>query len=334
MIARLPPKSRKSLTERNTRIDRFTRNFSESDEYIRVRSIACGTFGAVFEVRDMNGERFALKKVVQNPHYKNRELDVLNRLAHPNCMRVLKSFYRREGIPEQTYLHIVSELFPMDLAGFLKSNRRPPICLSRIFAFQIFRGLAYLQSIGICHRDIKTTNILVNPATGRLQICDFGSAKPMLSREPCVSYIATRRYRAPELLFDCTNYCFPIDIWAAGCVIAELFNDGHTLFKGGSNADLLVDIARYIGPPSDADVREYGTGKAFAGKRDPPIGLEKAFAGRVAEDVLDLLQGIFVYSPRTRITATECMEHQFFESVRRGRETLPNGSLFVLDEAD
>jgi serine/threonine protein kinase len=71
---------------------------------------------------------------------------------------------------------------------------------------QLLRSLAYIHSVGICHRDIKPQNLLLNPATGVLKLCDFGSAKILVAGEPNVSYICSRYYRAPELIFGATNY--------------------------------------------------------------------------------------------------------------------------------
>lgn len=76
----------------------------------------------------------------------------------------------------------------------------------KLYMYQLLRSLAYIHSVGICHRDIKPQNLLLNPATGVLKLCDFGSAKILVAGEPNVSYICSRYYRAPELIFGATNY--------------------------------------------------------------------------------------------------------------------------------
>lgn len=98
------------------------------------------------------------------------------------------------------------------------------------------RGLAYIHGLGICHRDIKPQNVLVDPRTHVLKFCDFGSAKKLVRGEPNVSYICSRYYRAPELIFGATDYSNAIDVWSTGCVIAELILC-QPLFPGESGVD-------------------------------------------------------------------------------------------------
>jgi glycogen synthase kinase 3 beta len=86
----------------------------------------------------------------------------------------------------------------------------------------MMRSLAYIHALGICHRDIKPQNLLVDPDTHVLKMCDFGSAKKLVAGEPNVSYICSRYYRAPELIFGNSDYNYAIDVWSVGCVIAEL----------------------------------------------------------------------------------------------------------------
>lgn len=101
------------------------------------------------------------------------------------------------------------------------------------------RALAYLHLMNIAHRDLKPQNLLVDPAVNKLCLCDFGSAKRISNplKEKSVSYISTRYYRAPELLLLSENYGIEVDIWAAGCVLAEMLRGGKVLFDGKSNAD-------------------------------------------------------------------------------------------------
>jgi len=121
--------------------------------------------------------------------------------------------------------------------------------LVKLYAYQNFRALAYIHALGICHRDIKPQNLLVDPTNHVLKICDFGSAKKLLKGEVNVSYICSRYYRAPELIFGATEYNNAIDVWSVGCVIAELLL-GQPLFPGESGVDQLVEIIKVLGTPT------------------------------------------------------------------------------------
>lgn len=108
------------------------------------------------------------------------------------------------------YLNLVLEFVPETVYRasryFNKMKTTMPILEVKLYIYQLFRSLAYIHSQGICHRDIKPQNLLLDPATGILKLCDFGSAKILVENEPNVSYICSRYYRAPELIFGATNY--------------------------------------------------------------------------------------------------------------------------------
>ena len=126
-----------------------------------------------------------------------------------------------------------------------KPNSSPlPIIYVKLYLYQLSRALSHIHSLGICHRDIKPQNLLVHPQRNhRLMLCDFGSAKALVKGEPNVSYICSRYYRAPELIFGSTDYSTAIDIWSMGCVGAELLL-GQPLFPGDSGVDQLVEIIK------------------------------------------------------------------------------------------
>jgi serine/threonine protein kinase len=135
------------------------------------------------------------------------------------------------------------------LKQYNKMKQPIPNILIKLYAFQTLRALAYLHYVGVCHRDIKPQNLLIDQEKQLIKICDFGSAKKLTKGEPNVSYICSRYYRAPELIFGCSDYSSQIDVWSIGCVLAE-FIMGEPIFPGESGVDQLVQIIKvniYIG---------------------------------------------------------------------------------------
>lgn len=122
----------------------------------------------------------------------------------------------------------------------------------KIYTYQIFRGLLYLHSKKICHRDIKPQNILTN--NKEVVICDFGSAKILNPLEKNLPYICSRCYRAPELIFGSTQYTTMIDIWSVGCVILEMIH-GTPFFIGNSSIDHLIEVIKVLGTPTKTQVK-------------------------------------------------------------------------------
>jgi glycogen synthase kinase 3 beta len=111
---------------------------------------------------------------------------------------------------DEVFLNLVLEFIPETVykvaRHYSKSKQTIPISFIKLYMYQLFRSLAYIHSLGICHRDIKPQNLLLDPESGVLKLCDFGSAKHLVQGEPNVSYICSRYYRAPELIFGATDY--------------------------------------------------------------------------------------------------------------------------------
>uniref|UniRef100_A0A5K3EP25 Protein kinase domain-containing protein n=1 Tax=Mesocestoides corti TaxID=53468 RepID=A0A5K3EP25_MESCO len=147
--------------------------------YSGAKVIGSGSFGMVF-VALLDGEReVAIKKVLQDKRYKNRELQILREIRHPNIVSLMYFFYSiANSKSKDTYLNLVQEYIPQTLSRVIKHywHVRQPIPMTYVvlYSFQMIRGLAYVHSKNICHRDIKPQNLLVNPETGVLKICDFG----------------------------------------------------------------------------------------------------------------------------------------------------------------
>lgn len=296
-------------------------------KYRPLSVVGQGAFGVVYSARAPDGTIVAIKKVLIDPRYKNREYDIIKKVDNRNCIKMITSF-KSHGKKKEIYLNIVMEFFPMSLHQFNISYRKerkfPALIYVRLFGFQVFAGLHYLHSNGITHRDLKPQNILIDSETGELKICDFGSAKELRPDEPSVSYIASRFYRAPELMLNCTLYTSSIDIWAAGCVIAEMLMAGAPLFQGSSSIGQLHEIIKVIGPPTKEELSTFQHDDIDYLSISQITELSKVLPAHTPPDILDLLQKIFVYDPYSRPTALQCMHHKCFNRLFSKNIMLPN----------
>jgi len=278
-------------------------------------------------------EDIAIKKVLQDKRFKNRELQIMRLVKHPNVVDLRAFFYSNGGEKkDEVYLNLVLEYVPETVyraaRHYVKLKQPMPTLQIKLYMYQLLRSLAYIHSVGICHRDIKPQNLLLNPATGVLKLCDFGSAKILVKGEPNVSYICSRYYRAPELIFGATNYTVTIDIWSTGCVMAELML-GQPLFPGESGIDQLVEIIKVLGTPSREQIRTMNPN--YMEHKFPqikPHPFSKVFRPRTPADAIDLVSKLLEYTPDARLSSVEAMCHPFFDELRQEGMRMPNGKDF------
>lgn len=143
--------------------------------YNAERVIGNGSFGVVYQARvSETGEVVAIKKVYQDKRYKNRELQIMKELYHPNVITMKHAFYTSGDKADEVYLNVVMDYIPETvyrvMRHYVKLKQSVPILLVKLYAYQMFRALAYIHSLGICHRDIKPQNLLVDPATHILKL--------------------------------------------------------------------------------------------------------------------------------------------------------------------
>ncbi|XP_028552390.1 shaggy-related protein kinase GSK1 isoform X2 [Dendrobium catenatum] len=297
------------------------------------RVVGSGSFGIVFQAKCLEtGVTVAIKKVLQDRRYKNRELQLMRSMDHPNVVSLKHCFFSTTN-RDELFLNLVMEYIPESLYRVLRhysnANQRMPIIYVKLYMYQIFWGLAYIHAVpGVCHRDVKPQNLLVDPLTHQVKLCDFGSAKVLVKGEANISYICSRYYRAPELIFGATEYATSIDIWSAGCVLAELLL-GQPLFPGESAVDQLVEIIKVLGTPTREEIRCMNP--SYTEFRFPQIKAHpwhKVFHKRMPPEAIDLASRLLQYSPSLRCTALEACAHSFFDELREPNARLPNGRPF------
>ncbi|KEY71937.1 hypothetical protein S7711_09445 [Stachybotrys chartarum IBT 7711] len=315
-------------------------------QYTQCKIVGNGSFGVVFQTKlSPSGEDAAIKRVLQDKRFKNRELQIMRIVRHPNIVQ-LKAFYYSNGErKDEVYLNLVQEFVPETVYRasrfFNKLKTTMPILEVKLYIYQLFRALAYIHSQGICHRDIKPQNLLLDPNSGILKLCDFGSAKILVENEPNVSYICSRYYRAPELIFGATNYTTKIgmdamakntvqvrtdlvaDVWSTGCVMAELML-GQPLFPGESGIDQLVEIIKVLGTPTREQIRTMNPN--YMEHKFPqikPHPFNKVFR-KADANAIDLIARLLEYTPTERQSAIDAMVHPFFDELRDPSTKLPD----------
>jgi len=311
--------------------------------YTDTKVIGNGSFGVVYQAKLCEtGEMVAIKKVLQDKRFKNRELQIMRRLEHCNIVKLMYFFYTSGEKKDEIYLNLVLEFIPETVykvaRQYAKSKQSIPGTFIRLYMYQLFRSLAYIHSQGICHRDIKPQNLLLDPESGILKLCDFGSAKHLVRGEPNVSYICSRYYRAPELIFGATDYTTNIDVWSAGCVFAELML-GQPIFPGDSGVDQLVEIIKVLGTPTREQIKEMNPN--YTEFKFPQIKAhpwQKVFRARTSPEAIDLVSRLLEYTPSARITPLQACAHTYFDELREPGTKLPNGRelppLFNFTEAE
>jgi len=289
--------------------------------YKMEKVVGNGAFGIVWRARDDGGALVAIKKVVLDRRYHNRELEMMKQLQHEYIIK-LRNFFEKPGRKrDETYLHLVMDFMPETVRSvsmqYHKQRVRFPVDHARVYLYQAFRALEYVHSKSICHRDLKPDNLLVDPLRLQLKLIDFGCAKVLVRGQPNVSYICSRYYRAPELLFGATEYTCSLDMWSMGTILAELLL-GHLPFQGqDSTQQHLIEIMKLLGTPTERDLRAM---RATCTLQDLPklkaYPWERVFPSGTSARAIDLAHRLLCYDPAQRLSASQALEHPFFESVQ------------------
>ncbi|XP_034557717.1 serine/threonine-protein kinase NLK [Notolabrus celidotus] len=290
------------------------------------RPIGYGAFGVVWSVTDpRDGKRVALKKmpnVFQNLVSCKRvfrELKMLCFFKHENVLSAL-DILQPPHIDYFEEIYVVTELMQSDLHKIIVSPQPLSSDHAKVFLYQILRGLKYLHSAGILHRDIKPGNLLVN-SNCVLKICDFGLARVEESDESrhMTQEVVTQYYRAPEILMGSRHYSNSIDIWSVGCIFAELLGR-RILFQAQSPIQQLDLITDLLGTPSMEAMRtacEGARAHILRGPhKQPSLPVLYTLSSQATHEAVHLLCRMLVFDPSKRISAKDALAHPYLDEGR------------------
>ena len=291
-----------------------------SERFEILQKLGKGAYGIVWKARNKKTNQLvALKKVYDafqnstDAQRTYREVMYLQHLnGHENIIRLL-SIIRAYNNKD---LYLVFDLMETDLHIVIRAKILKPVH-KQFILYQLFKSIKYIHSAEIIHRDLKPSNMLIN-SDCLMKLADFGLARSVAETDegyPVVSeYIATRWYRAPEILLGSTNYTKAVDIWSAGCIIVELLTE-KVLFAGKSSLNQVEQIIELLGRPTERDLHHLQIAKNNSllsniktGKTKSITQLLSPFGG----EVLDLVRKILIYNSEARLTVDEILEHSYF----------------------
>jgi len=295
-------------------------------KYQITRELGQGAYGIVCAAKNIQtGQEVAIKKVTKifdKPILAKRALRELKLLVHFNGHENITSIIDMDIANTEDYneIYLGEELMEADLHQIIRSEQPLTDAHYQYFIYQVCRGLKYIHSANVLHRDLKPGNLLVN-ADCELKICDFGLARgfsdsPEANAGFMTEYVATRWYRAPEIMLSFKCYTKAIDMWSVGCILAELLG-GKPLFKGRDYVDQLNQILSILGTPDDETLTRIGSERALRYIRSLPKTQKIPFSELYPNAnplALDLLEKLLKFDPAERITVEEALAHPYLEA--------------------
>jgi len=248
-----------------------------------------------------------------------REIRLLRHFNHENIIRVLDIPLPESKNFEDVY--IVSELMETDLHRVIYSKQSLSDEHIQYFIYQMLRALKYMHSAGVLHRDLKPSNLLVN-SNCDLKICDFGLARGVDGLDPSAKlteYVVTRWYRAPEIMLSCKKYTSAVDVWATGCILAELLGR-KPIFPGNDYIHQLEIIADQLGSAKKEDLHFVTSSRALRfmsrqpKKRRIPFGESYPKASKAC---VNLLTRMLEFDPAKRISVEDALAHPYLRDLHR-----------------
>ncbi|KAL5344518.1 negative regulator of the PHO system [Pseudogymnoascus australis] len=282
-----------------------------------------GTYATVFKGRNrQTGELVALKEIHLDseegtPSTAIREISLMKELKHPNILSL------HDVIHTESKLMLVFEYMDTDLKRYMDTTGdRGALNPATIKSFmhQLLKGIDFCHTNRVLHRDLKPQNLLIN-AKGQLKLGDFGLARAFgIPVNTFSNEVVTLWYRAPDVLLGSRTYNTSIDIWSAGCIMAEMYT-GRPLFPGTTNEDQLVRIFRIMGTPSErswpgiSQFSEYKPNLQVFNTQDL-----RAILPQIDPSGIDLLQRMLQLRPELRVSAHDALQHPWFADLNQPRQ--------------
>lgn len=301
-------------------------NFIVDEKYELQKLIGIGAYGLVCSaINNETQERVAIKKIsnaFDNLKYTKRtlrEIKILRHFCHENILSlrdIMPSFIYHES----NSVYIVTELMDTDLHQIIASQQQLSVKHIQYFLYQILRALKYIHSANVLHRDLKPSNLLIN-SDCTLKVCDFGMSRVSAPSDDeegnsiMTEYVATRWYRAPEVILSWNHYSKAVDVWSVGCTFAELLG-GKPLFPGTDYIHQINCIADIIGTPTESDLESIQNENArryvlsLGYKENIPLN---AIFPDATEEAIDLLTRMLTWDPSKRITIDEALAHPYLK---------------------
>ncbi|KAL5517585.1 hypothetical protein EMCRGX_G003163 [Ephydatia muelleri] len=308
-----------SLKEGFQRVELYKTVWEVPSYYTDLSPIGTGAYGTVCSATNTTlGTRVALKKLARpfqsEVHAKRtyRELRYLKHMKHENVIGLLDVFTPALSLDTFNEVYLVTHLMGSDLNNIIKQQSLTDEHV-QFLVYQILRGLKYVHSAGIVHRDLKPSNIAVNEDC-ELRILDFGLARA--TTEEMTGYVATRYWRAPEIMLNWMHYGKEVDMWSVGCIMAELLT-GQALFPGGDHIDQLTRILQIVGTPDREFLKKITSDTARTYIESMPYHPRKDFSKFFVGAnplAIDVLERLLTMDPDTRMTAEEALAHPYFAS--------------------
>ena len=295
------------------------------EDYEMITRLGGGSFADVYKALEKStGELVAIKVLKR----KYKKWDDCNELMECRSLQKLHndSTFNKPGeeniiklkhiifIKKTGTLNLIFEYMETDLLELMKSCEPKTLKEDQIrdIMHQTLLGLSFMHKYGFFHRDMKPENLLLT--RNKLKIADFGLAREIRSVPPYTEYVSTRYYRAPECILKSTNYNSPIDIWALGCIMAEMYTHPQPLFCGSNEKEVLFRICSVLGTPTH-DIWNDGIRQAnIVGIKFPTCpgtDLEKIIP-EASSEAIDLMKQMIKWDPNKRATAKNLLNHPFF----------------------